>query len=94
MPKLYKTLVDVSFPRPIRLRTANNGKEFWQSEGVSYCAGDTISEKDMLPRDAERASKGELPKLLELIQEPKKAPAKKPAAKAAAKPKPTIVTAD
>ena len=94
MPKLYKTLVDVSFPRPIRLRTATNGREFWESAGVSYRAGDTISEKDMLPRDAERASKGELPKLLELIKEPKKAPAKKPAAKAAAKPKPTIVTAD
>lgn len=91
MPKSYKTKVDVSFPRPIRLRTANNGIEFWESEGVSYTAGSLISEDQMLPRDAERAAKGELSKLLEPIEEekPKKAPvkkttAKKPAAKAAA----------
>lgn len=91
MPKSYKTKVDVSFPRPIRLRTANNGIEFWESEGVSYNAGSLISEDQMLPRDAERAAKGELSNLLEPIEEekPKKAPAKKttakkPAAKAAA----------
>lgn len=83
MPKTYKTKVDISFPRPIRLRTANNGIEFWESEGVSYTAGSLISEDQMLPRDAERAAKGELSKFLEPIQEkkPKKAPAKKPAAK-------------
>lgn len=79
MPKTYKTKVDVSFPRPIRLRTATNGIEFWESEGVSYTAGSLISEDQMLPRDAERAAKGELSKLLEPIEEekPKKAPAKK-----------------
>ena len=90
MPKSYKTKVDVSFPRPVRLRTANNGIEFWESEGVSYTAGSLISEDQMLPRDAERAAKGELSKLLEPIEEepkPKKAPAKKPATKSAAKPK-------
>lgn len=83
MPKSYKTKVDVSFPRPIRLRTANNGIEFWESEGVSYTAGSLISEDQMLPRDAERAAKGELSNLLEPIEEekPKKAPAKKTTAK-------------
>ena len=83
MPKTYTTKVDVSFPRPIRLRTANNGIEFWESEGVSYTAGSLISEDQMLPRDAERAAKGELSNLLEPIKEekPKKAPAKKTTAK-------------
>lgn len=82
MPKSYKTKVDVSFPRPIRLRTATNGREFWESEGVSYTAGSLISEDQMLPRDAERAAKGELSNLLEPVAESKKAPAKKkPAAK-------------
>lgn len=83
MPKTYKTKVDVSFPRPIRLRTANNGIEFWESEGVSYTAGSLISEDQMLPRDAERAAKGQLSKLLEPIKEekPKKAPVKKTTAK-------------
>ena len=81
MPKTYTTKVDVSFPRPIRLRTANNGIEFWESEGVSYTAGSLISEDQMLPRDAERAAKGELSNLLESLNEPKKAPAKKPVAK-------------
>lgn len=87
MPKSYKTKVDVSFPRPVRLRTANNGIEFWESEGVSYTAGSLISEDQMLPRDRERAAKGELSNLLEPLEEPKKAPAKKPATKSAAKPK-------
>ena len=83
MPKSYKTKVDVSFPRPIRLRTATNGREFWESEGVSYTAGSLISEDQMLPRDRERAAKGELSNLLEPIEEekPKKAPAKKTTAK-------------
>lgn len=89
MPKSYKAKVDVSFPRPIRLRTANNGIEFWESEGVSYTAGSLISEDQMLPRDRERAAKGELSNLLEPLEEPKpkKAPTKKPATKSAAKPK-------
>lgn len=86
MPKSYKTKVDVSFPRPIRLRTANNGREFWESEGVSYKAGSLISDDQMLPRDAERAAKGELSKLLEPLEEQKKAPVKK---KSAAKKKPS-----
>lgn len=87
MPKSYKTKVDVSFPRPIRLRTANNGIEFWESEGVSYRAGEIVSDDQLLPRDRERAAKGELSNLLEPLEEPKKAPAKKPATKSAAKPK-------
>jgi hypothetical protein len=48
---------------------------------VSYTAGSLISEDQMLPRDAERAAKGELSNLLEPLEEPKKAPAKKPVAK-------------
>lgn len=90
MPKSYKTKVDVSFPRPIRLRTATNGREFWESEGVSYTAGSLISEDQMLPRDAERAAKGELSSLLEPLEEPKKAPAKK---KPVAKKKPATTAA-
>jgi hypothetical protein len=90
MPKSYKTKVDVSFPRPIRLRKTPAGKDFYESEGVSYLAGDTITEDKMLPRDIERAEKGELNNLLELIAvEPKAETVPAPAKKAAAKPKTT-----
>lgn len=90
MPKSYKTKVDVSFPRPIRLRKTPAGKDFWESEGISYRAGDTITEKDMLPRTIERANNGELDKLLELIAEEPKVEVKPvPVKKAPAKPKAT-----
>lgn len=79
MPKLYKAKVDVSFPRPIRLRETLEGKDFWESEGISYRAGDTIADDKLLPRDKERAEKGELSRLIELIEKPKPG-AKKPAA--------------
>ena len=90
MPKSYKTKVDVSFPRPIRFRKTPAGKDFVESQGISYRAGDVISEKDMLPRDVERANNGELDKLLELItEEPKVEVKPAPVKKALAKPKAT-----
>jgi hypothetical protein len=90
MPKSYKTKVDVSFPRPIRLRKTPTGKDFWECQGISYRAGDTITEKDMLPDAIERANSGELDGLLELItEEPKVEVKPAPVKKAPAKPKAT-----
>lgn len=90
MPKSFKTKVDVSFPRPIRFRKTPAGADFVESQGISYRAGDTITEKDMLPRDIERANNGELDKLLELIaEEPKVEVKPAPVKKVAAKPKAT-----
>lgn len=68
MAEAYRVLADTAIPRALRLVSEDEiaGKQY-ETEGVSYAAGDVLLAEDITPPLREQAENGDLESLLEPI---------------------------
>lgn len=70
MAQAYRTLHDVSFPRPIGKIGNGDGEDAqYETTGVNYPAGSYVKADHLTPRDQRRAESGDLDHLLEPVND-------------------------